>query len=113
MRWLVAWNHRLEPCNVSYLQQSKRTGKVGASREGLVRLPDHHAAEVAFGNGDRFLQAIKHLVIDGMQFGLERCHCDVVAVVPQSETIIFENGFARIRAFTQHRIGEALSLVDG
>ena len=46
--------------DVAGLQQPQDAGKVGAGGKRLLRLPDHRAAEIALGDGDRLLHAFQH-----------------------------------------------------
>ena len=110
---LEVGNHGIKAREVARLQQAQRAGQVGAGRERFLRLPDDHAAKIALGDADRFLQTVEHLVVDGVQLGLEAGHGDAVAVVPEAQAVVLEHGLAWRGRFAQQRVREALALVDG
>ena len=116
MRWLVAWKLATIASNSSILpacKQAMRARQVGTGGERLLRLPDHQALEVASRRSSMACcspSSTPSLTV--FILVLKLTHRDAVAVVPHAHAVVLEHGLAGREALTQHRIGEALALVD-
>ena len=115
MRWLVAWKLATIASNSSTLPACSRPSAPARSapaEKGSFGCQITRPWKSRSAMRDRFLQAVEHVVVDRVHLGLEADHRDAVAVVPHAHAVVLEHRLARRELLAEHRIGEALALVD-